>query len=118
LTLSEFEEASKRSELSTDARFGIAGFVECSDIAAKLVWSDVSRSKTLLAFVGDKVGHIDQILTIGLNRQIRSVSLDVQVPKELKDFLMHFGSTMSLSGFLTQTLWKMIRIGDLLVVRE
>jgi len=115
--LSEFEETSERCEFSANARLGIACFVKSRDISSQFIGGDIPRAEFLLALVGDKVGHIDQILTIGLNRQIRRVTLDVQVPQKLKDFLMHFGSTESLSGFLMQTLWKMIRIGYLLVVQ-
>ena len=89
LPLGEFEKAPKRGEFSADARSSIAGIMQGREVSAKVRGGDLCGSPFFLTFVGDKVRHIDQILTIGFDRQVGGIALDIQISQELKDFLMH-----------------------------
>lgn len=117
LTLSELEETPKRSKFPADARFGIARIVQCREVSAKVRWGDLAGTSFLLTFVGDKIRHIDQILTIGFDRQVGGIPLDVQITQELKDFLMHALAhpCLSIGSFGTlplgnDTIWRLARV--------
>ena len=117
LTLSELKETPKRGEFSADARSGIARIVQCGEVSAKIRWSDLAGAPFFLTFVGDKVRHIDQILTIGFDRQVGGIALDIQITQELKDFLMHALAhpCVSIGSFGSiplgnDTIWRLARV--------
>ena len=117
LSLSELEETPKRGEFPADARSGIARIVQCGEVSAKVRWGDLAGASFFLTFVGDKVRHIDQILTIRFDRQVGGIALDIEITQELKDFLMHALAhpCVSIGSFGTiplgnDTIWRLARV--------
>ena len=59
------------------------------DIPPKLRRSHIPRMSRRLTLIGQKISQVHQVLPIRLDRQIRCIPFNIQIPQKLRDFLMH-----------------------------